>query len=149
VNSPTSTGRWPIIVSSDDANCQCAPARIVKRLMDAGQLRAFALASAPESNTDGLGNCHQACSGLLIDLMLAGQAIGWRYANGVTCLNGKRREHSWLEVEGWALDCTNGVLIFSDLAWYRRLMRVRHALLRDATATVRYVEQRLVSTPAR
>lgn len=142
MNLPLSAGRWPILVTDDD-NRECAPARIVKLLMDVGQLRAFAFAAAPENNADGLGNCHEACSGLLIDLMLAGQATGWRWANGITRLNGKRREHSWLEVEGWALDCSNGMLIFSDLAWYRRLMRVRHATLRDANATRRYVEQRV------
>ena len=140
---PPSPGRWTIRVIGEGANRECAPVHVVKRLMDAGQPRSFAFASAPDRNTDVLDNCHHACSGLMIDLMLACWATGWRWTNGITRLEGKRRDHSWLEVDGWALDCGNGLLIFSDLAEYRRIMRVRHAMLRDVTATARYVEQRL------
>src|SRR5215469_1638252 len=63
---------------------QCSRAAILRELFDTGALKCFTEVSAPESNTDGLGNCHEAAMALMTDLIVAGKASGWVWADGRT-----------------------------------------------------------------
>jgi hypothetical protein len=131
------------------AGRRCRPAQELKALLNAGALPEFVDISTPENNTDGLGNCHEAAMALMTDLIDAKQAARWKLVEGQV-LNrqiGEMMSHSWLECDGWALDCANGHLLFVDRAAYRAMWQAREIVVRDAAAT-RWVRRLAASDDA-
>jgi hypothetical protein len=118
----------------------CAPAELLKTLYSAGRLVMLSEAMAVEKWTAELGNCHEAATALMADLIGAGRAHGWYWAIGRQKLLREPgwRKHSWLEVADWALDLFPDLLMFADREWYRRLHRARSIKLRDGDAFGRY-----------
>jgi hypothetical protein len=138
-----------IAVTADPDNPRpCEPADLLQDLMAAGRLGLFFEAAA-EPLADGLGNCHETSVSLLVDLTLAGRAKGWHWATGETrhFASGGTRKHSWLEVDGWALDYLGDTLVFADRWWYRRLNKAKNVKLRDSQATTRWLQQRAGGVP--
>jgi hypothetical protein len=119
----------------------CPSAKLLATLYAAGRLVMLSRAMAAEKWTSELGNCHEAAIGLMVDLIGAGRADGWRWAIGRQKLLRRQgwRLHSWLEVDDWTLDCLSPeLLMFADREWYRRLHRARSIKLRDAAALRQY-----------
>jgi hypothetical protein len=95
--------------------------------------------SSPAENTDGLGNCHESAPGLMTDLILARATDRWHWVTGTAVPLG---EHSWLERDGWAIDCADVAvkgLVFMERNAYRRHYQARDVVVRDAKATRRWV----------
>jgi hypothetical protein len=127
-----------IAVAADPAKPKrdCAPATLISTLYGAGRLPLLSEALSAEKWTAELGNCHEAATGLMVDLIVAGHPDGWRWAIGWQRLlrDPGRRLHSWVEVDGWALDLFPDLLLFTERKWYRRLQRAHSIKLRDADA---------------
>lgn len=55
------------------------------------------------------GNCHTIALAFMADLIIAGQAQGWSWVQGVNAnrkVQGKAWEHSWLEYGDYVIDAT-------------------------------------------
>jgi hypothetical protein len=123
----------------------CRPAIEIQRLIDAGRLSLFAAdATEQAESTDGQGNCHSASLALMTDLIVAGQAQRWQWVTGIVIPQG---EHSWLERDGWAVDCCNGKLLFMDRASYRLNTQASDVTARDAKATKRWLRRCIAEEP--
>jgi hypothetical protein len=136
-----------IVVSSDPSNPRdCPQAALLEGLFRARRLVNFVKAAANrEFTTDGLSNCHEVATGLLVDLYLADCAAGWQWATGIKRFSsGGTGQHSWLEVEDWASDYigNHDMMRFADRQWYRRVNHTRNVRLRDAEAMKRWVLNR-------
>ena len=117
---------------------ECRPAMLLQELLDAQRLPLF-LDAASEIGVEGLGNCHAVACSLMADLIVVGRSEGWRWATGRTK---HYTQHSWLEVDGWAVDTlTRHMVLFADVWWYRRTQHARDIRLRDAAATQRWLER--------
>jgi hypothetical protein len=119
----------------------CRPALQIRHLYDAGKLRNFVEESLAE-NTDGMGNCHEASLALMTDLVIAREAARWKWATGYV-LNHHDGDgimkHSWLECDGWALDCANGHMVFVRKSEYRQWYKASDVKTRDASTTKRWL----------
>lgn len=75
-------------------------------------------------NPSGKGNCHEATTGLLIDLGESGlYSSGWLYVQGI-CKE-PQGFHSWLEYDGWVVDCSNGEQSFVPTEDYYSVKEVK------------------------
>jgi hypothetical protein len=107
-----------VITADPDKPRDCRPAALLRELLAADRLANFAKAAA-KYEIGGLGICHETSVALMVDLTLAGCAGGLYWASGDIrhfALGGTRK-HSWLEVDGWALDFLGGTLLFSEHWW--------------------------------
>jgi hypothetical protein len=122
----------------------CYPAELIRELLATDRLPWFERASSPATYPpDGLGNCHEASLSLLLDLRQAGEVGPWRWARGLVIGSSCREtDHSWLECDGWVLECANGRLVFIDRRLHREVFPARGVKLRDMVATARWVARR-------
>jgi hypothetical protein len=78
----------------------CPPLETLDRLLRARRLPNFSAAWGGEHD------CHSICADLTLDLHLAGESLDqWVWLQGDCARIG---EHSWIEVEGFAIDAANG-----------------------------------------
>lgn len=81
----------------------CAVLPLLRQLWDEGHLVCFRKDFG--NRTEELGNCHDVTASLLADLIRAGVDDGWRYVNATFRRDdGSEYGHTWLEVDGWAVD---------------------------------------------
>jgi hypothetical protein len=142
--SKLDTMTWDIV--GDPATC--APAQVLDTLLRAGKLAGFLASVRPDKVGGGWGNCHEACCEIMKALHREG-VTGWHWLTAQVRPDGKplRKpgrpaplpsdalrlgddDHSWLESDGWAIDCgRGGTVLFRRVADYHRLMqprRIRH-----------------------
>jgi hypothetical protein len=123
--------------SPNDPEKQCRPSEILAALYDTGKLSntlwALNLKRLPGEPE---GNCLEVATGLMVDLILAKSAEGWKL------IKGQRKEdvweHWWLECEGWAIDGSNSFphpqepgnyfILIDDANHYRNVRQISEIL---------------------
>jgi hypothetical protein len=130
-----------ILVKEDDEADRCSPLSVLAALSEINLLGRFRAAIAPDKIYGGLGNCHEACFALLADLAQAGQVNGWKWAAVRVAPKGELFRHSWLEYDGWAIDCGrgDGLVFFRKIRAYRKLMKPRGLKLRNHLETATHI----------
>lgn len=136
-----------VLVKDDLDPAHCTAQTIIATLFSTGRLNQWKAAIGPDKIYGGMGNCHEACFALLADLTTAGQQAGWKWATAETQRCGK---HSWLEYDGWAIDCGRGdVVLFWQAAEFRKQIKLRSAVkLRNADQTARYIMKEIAQGKA-
>ncbi len=104
----------------DPLRPHCEPVEMLTRLMNMGRMPRFTAAWGNER-----GDCHEIVMAILLDLASVG-IRNWRWCRGVFDRIG---DHSWLEVDGWAIDAANGSdekpIIVMRAADYRKVENAR------------------------
>jgi hypothetical protein len=97
-------------------------------LLEAGQLHEFMMLRR------GVGNCHGITNALRRDLTDAGWAQHFAFKSGSCEVLKSEHDpdgmHSWLEINGWAIDAANGAdrpVIITPVGVYYRVMQVTNA----------------------
>jgi hypothetical protein len=88
--------------------------RIIRRLWDRppGLPTFFAAFPNEQRAKDNMGNCHEVCEAILVDLFAAGLGCDWAIVTGICDFEGFSYVHSWLEFDRWTVDAVKGTLRF-------------------------------------
>lgn len=95
-----------------------SPAKLLERLLGAGQLPRFA-----EAFYEPKGNCAEVHPALLADLSIAGHGKGWRLHKATVNIGDGRGTHYWIERKGWVLDASDGKALLQKASHYRTTMQ--------------------------
>lgn len=103
-----------------------------EQLVQSGLLRLFMKEFFDWPSADGLGNAHQVAEAIMIDLIVAQRADGWRWiVADVRRPNGPDK-HSWMEYRGYAFDAACGKILAWPAWYYRAISEKRNVQERDA-----------------